>query len=134
MMGGVSMAWGHDDWKLLCAASFGVDITEMYSPARITQPCDKFKLIPGSAIDLQTGWGLNLAAHRLEALRRIKEEAPLLPMCSTLHTFQCVARVKPCTTHSQRRVDGQVQCTAGGGKDACAILHLSVQDPAGCWT
>ena len=35
-----------------------VDITEVYSPQRVTQVCSKFGLTPGMAVDLTTGWNL----------------------------------------------------------------------------
>ena len=60
------------------AAVKGVDITEVYSPARITATCTRMMLVPGMAMDLQTGWDFTVASHRAEAIRRIKEEAPLL--------------------------------------------------------
>ena len=70
--------WDRDDGRLLCAAIVGIDITEVFSPARIIQTCNKFKLVPGSALDLHTGWDFTLASHRLEASRKLIEEAPLL--------------------------------------------------------
>ena len=89
-LGSLGTTWDYGDAKIRCSALFNVDITDVYSPARITQTCKKFRLVPGSALDLHIGWDFTLSTHRLEALRRINEEAPLLLIGSPLvRCFVC---------------------------------------------
>ena len=44
-----------------------VDVVEVFSPARITAHANRMGLTPGIAVDLRTGWDLDLKSHR-EAL------------------------------------------------------------------
>lgn len=40
------------DRNIIAAVTRGIDATEVFSPARATQVCNMFKLVPGSAFDL----------------------------------------------------------------------------------
>ena len=40
----------------VCVCLMGVDLTDVYSPARITEVCNTFKLVLGGAFALQNGW------------------------------------------------------------------------------
>ena len=40
------------------------DVTEIYSPARITKEAPKHRLQPGLAMDLLTGWNFNMPEDR----------------------------------------------------------------------
>ena len=81
-----------DDRRIVCSALFGIDVSEIYSPARVTAVCSKLKLIPGCALDFQTGWDFTIASHRVAALKLIREQAPRLivgsPPCTMLRLLQ----------------------------------------------
>ena len=68
-----------------------VDLTELFSPPRLTGKCELFGLKPGSAIDLRTD--PNLGLRKSEDVKRLwhvlEKEQPLL-----------VVRSPPCTMFS----------------------------------
>ena len=70
----------------------GVDVAEVYSPPRVTKRAHLHGLRPGFALDLTTGWDFNLAKHRSEALRLVREHRPALVLLSP-----------PCTPFSPMR-------------------------------
>ena len=80
------------DKNILANVLLGVDITEVYSPARVTQTCLKVGLAPGSAMDFRTGWNFDMAVDRRRAFERIKKEEPMLligsPPCTMFSTLQ----------------------------------------------
>ena len=67
--------------------TFAVDVTEVYSPVRMANPalCKRQGLVPGSSLDLRTGWNFGLRNHRENAIRLVDPEDPellvLSPMC-----------------------------------------------------
>ena len=76
-------------------------VSEIYSPPRVTAATKllpELRLIPGFALDLTTvndkgePWNFDLKVMRDEALRRVREEKPLLlvgsPMCTAFSTWQ----------------------------------------------
>ena len=73
--------------KILAALIRGVDITEIYSPERVTQACKKQNLVPGSALDLTTGWDFSRKDHRDKAFNVIRYEKPKLLMGSPPCTY-----------------------------------------------
>ena len=81
-----------DDTRILCGAVMGVDLTEVYSPERITRVCRRFQLVPGSLYDLTNGWNFSLASHRSKAMYEIKEQKHLVligsPPCTMLPMLQ----------------------------------------------
>ena len=70
----------------------GADITEIFSPERITAMCDKFGLIRGSAMDLQNGWDFDRSDHRRLATERVIREKPMVligsPPCTYFSMLQ----------------------------------------------
>ena len=80
------------DRKILSFAIMGVDITEIYSPARVTQVCSRFGLEPGSAMDLHTGYDFDTQADRNRAVRKVLTEKPKLligsPPCTYVSVLQ----------------------------------------------
>ena len=80
------------DRKILSMAILGVDVTEIYSPARVTQVCSKFGLQPGSAMDLMTGYDFDLLDDRNRAMRKLLVEKPNLligsPPCTYMSVLQ----------------------------------------------
>ena len=98
MVAPLGQALDEDDKRIICSAIMGVDITEVYSPARITETCRRFRLIPGCALDLQTGWDFSKASDRARALQKIEDEAPLLivgsPPCTLFSILQEMSKAK----------------------------------------
>ena len=56
-------------------------VSEVYSPARTTETFAKFKLVRGSALDLQNGWYFPQASKRLHASAQTKREASMCLLC-----------------------------------------------------
>ena len=73
--------------KILSALIRGVDITEVYSPERVTKACLKQNLVPGTAFGLTSGWDFKIKSHRESAVRRIHEEKPSLLIGSPPCTY-----------------------------------------------
>ena len=75
-----------------------VDLTEMYSPARVARVCAKFVLIPGTSFGLLTGWDFDKAEDRRAAFKTVMDEAPEVligcPPCTLFSTLQDLARAK----------------------------------------
>ena len=69
-----------------------IDITEMYSPPRVTVEGEKFGLKAGEAMDLSTGWDFRRKDHRDLAMRHVLEKKPKLvigsPMCTMFSVLQ----------------------------------------------
>ena len=76
-------------------------VSEIYSPPRVTaatKSLPELKLIPGFALDLTTAdsdgklWDFDEKVMRDRALKRIREEKPMLlvgsPMCTAFSTWQ----------------------------------------------
>ena len=55
-----------------------VDVTEMYSPPRVTIEAKKFGLRPGEAMDLLTGYDFDREEDRKKAWEHIETEKPKL--------------------------------------------------------
>ena len=55
------------------------DVLEIFSPPRFTGKCHSFRLLPGYAMDLETGWNLLEKAQKLSPLRSLTEEDPIYP-------------------------------------------------------
>ena len=58
---------------LLCLELGSVDLAEVYSPGRFAEAASRHGLRPGFAVDLQTGWNLELQEH-VEEMQRLQEE------------------------------------------------------------
>lgn len=86
--------------------TFAVDVTEVYSPVRMANPalCKKQGLVPGSSLDLRTGWNFGLRNHRENAIRLVDSEDPellvLSPMCDQ---FSQMNRINEARRDPQRR-------------------------------
>ena len=81
-----------DDRRIIYAAIMNIVVTELYSPERVAKVCRKFKLTPGCAFDLQTGWDLTKEDQRQEVRRRVKREKPTIvigsPPCTMVSQLQ----------------------------------------------
>ena len=84
--------------KILAHAMLGVDITEVYSPERVTKLCAKFGLVQGSALDLTNGWDFDLEDHRKQAWKLVTSEQPFLiigsPPCTLFSLLQELAKAQ----------------------------------------
>ena len=68
------------------------DVSEIFSPPRFTDKCHSFRLLPGHAIDLETGWSLLGKLQKLSFLRSLEEEDPYVvtgsPLCGPFSALQ----------------------------------------------
>ena len=70
----------------------GVDVTELYSPARVTKVCHKHNLIPGDTYDLRDGIDLSDKDEQRKVVQRCGENEPglviALPPCTLISKLQ----------------------------------------------
>ena len=76
--------------EILAAVLKGTDITEVYSPERVTRLCRKYGLTPGDSFDLRNGYDLSDERTQALVISRIKKSQPSMVIGSP-----------PCTTFSQ---------------------------------
>ena len=90
----------------MCGGTFGaamhspgeskVDVSEVYSPPRVTMMAKEFGLRPGDALDLTTGWDFDLASDRGRAVELLQTNPPKLligsPICTMFSNLQRVNR------------------------------------------
>ena len=80
------------DMAILASVLKGVDITEVYSPERVTRLCTRYGLIAGDSFDLRDGWDLSDEVTQSRVIQRIKSTRPSLvvgsPPCTWLSTLQ----------------------------------------------
>ena len=50
--------------RILSSVITSVDVTEVFSPARVNKLAAKFRLLPGASLDLTDGWDFSLATDR----------------------------------------------------------------------
>ena len=81
---GASLPLTKEHTRLVCASlsTEFPDVAEVYSPPRVTKRAKAHGLRPGWALDLSTGWDFSKRAHRLQALRLIKDTRPLVIILS----------------------------------------------------
>ena len=70
----------------------GIDVTEIYSPARVNQLALKFGLAPGHSLDLTNGWNFEEPEARERAWKLIKQSKPYVvigsPPCTMFSRLQ----------------------------------------------
>ena len=54
------------------------DITEIFSPERVTAYCKKYGLASGAAMDAKSGYDFDLAADRKRCWESIRRDEPTL--------------------------------------------------------
>ena len=76
-------------------------VTEVYSPPRITSMVERFKLIPGLALDLTTidpddqlPWGFDDPAKRQKAKQLVQTRRSLLVTGSPMFSFQPITETQ----------------------------------------
>ena len=67
-----------------------VDVTEIFSPLRVTAHAKRFGLSIGDACDMSIGWDFRFSTHRDAAYQHVRNENPLV-----------VIGRRPCTAFSQ---------------------------------
>ena len=85
--GGNGQGSGDDLAYRLCS----VDVSEVFSPPRVSAEAIKFGLMARDAMDITTGWDFNRRDHRLGAERRLDQQNPLVLIGSPLHRVQPAA-------------------------------------------
>ena len=80
------------DRRIIDALLAKKDVTEVFSPERVTLACRRFMLRPGSAMDLRTGFDFDKLSDRQRARAIIREECPWLlvgsPPCTPFSLLQ----------------------------------------------
>ena len=85
----------------------GVDVSEVYSPPRLTERARLHGLQPGMAMDLATGWDFSNSPQQQEALRLLRVHKPALimlcPPCGPFSTIRNLSNFKrdPEVTHKE---------------------------------
>ena len=81
------------------------DVSEVYSPPRVTIVAAKTGLNPGSAMDLRTGYDFSKKEDQERARQQIRKEKPRLlvgsPECKMFSTLQ---RLSPWTVEKAKRL------------------------------
>ena len=83
--------------KILIMVACGSDVTEMCSPPRVTETAKEMGLIPGSSLDLKTGWEFSKQVDRRRAIDLIKKEQPYIigsPPCTLFSLLQGLNQYK----------------------------------------
>ena len=60
----------------MASAVRGVDITDIYSPARVNKIATKMGLVPGHSLDFTNRWDFSKAGDRIRAWRLLKSTTP----------------------------------------------------------
>jgi hypothetical protein len=84
----------NEDMKIMSMMLSGVDITEVYSPARVVKLCGKYGLVGGDSFDLRTGYDLADPATQARVVRHLQREKPKLvigsPPCTLFSRLQAL--------------------------------------------
>ena len=79
------------DRRILASVIMSVDVTEVFSPARLNKLAAKFGLAPGASLDLTNGWDFSCAEDRLRAWKLIKKTVPYViigcPPCTLFSNY-----------------------------------------------
>ena len=76
-----------DEIEVLAAICKGVDVTEIFSPERVTKLCRKYGLIAGDSFDLRDGYDLSVEQTQALVIDRIRRTKPTLVIGSPPCTF-----------------------------------------------
>ena len=78
-----------ENQRIIMLLATGADVTEVFSPPRVASAAAELGLIPGSSLDLKTGWDFSKQQDRRRAIDLIKTQKPFMIIGS-----------RPCTTFS----------------------------------
>ena len=91
--------YNENDIAVLAAVLKGVDITEVFSPERVTKLCVKYGLVAGDSFDLRDGYDLSDEKVQAMVVSRIRKSRPLLVIGSPPCT--CFSRIQQFNLHIQ---------------------------------
>ena len=81
-----------DDMKILAMMLNGVDMSEVFSPARVVKMCEKYGLTGGESFDLRTGYDLSDPQVQARVIKYMQKEKPKLvigsPPCTLFSRLQ----------------------------------------------
>ena len=66
------------DRRILASVIMSVDVTEVFSPARVNKLAAKFGLLPVASLGLANGWDFSLAADRNRAWELVTSSVPFV--------------------------------------------------------
>ena len=70
------------DRQIISSILRGVDVTEVFSPARVVEACRKHGLLKGDSFDLRTGYDLADPKVQRQVMRQIQSTTAQLVICS----------------------------------------------------
>ena len=75
------------------------DISEVFSPERVTSVCARYGFVPGQAMDIKNGYDFDLAKDRKKAWESVLADKPKLIIGSPPCTFSvdCRSSISTCT-------------------------------------
>ena len=68
--------YNDQDMSVLSAVLRGVDVTEVFSPERVTRLCHKYGLVAGDSFDLRDGFDLSDERTQARVIQRINTTKP----------------------------------------------------------
>ena len=74
-----------------------VDVTELYSPARVTKVCHKHNPSPGNAYDLRDGIDLCSKDEQSKVVQRWEENEPGLAIAWPPVSWKCIGSLPQCS-------------------------------------
>lgn len=91
-IGAIFDALSDEDRSIVASVIRGVDVTEIYSPARVNTLAAKMGPIPGHSLDITNGWDFTKEEHRRKAWHLIKPTEPNMvigsPPCTLFSMLQ----------------------------------------------
>ena len=81
---------GETDKKIVASVLMGVSITEVFSPARVTEACKRFGMTPGDAYDIRSGFDLSDPKVQTQVEKKCATDEPDLPIACPPCTDFCL--------------------------------------------
>ena len=75
------------DRRILASVILSIDVTEVFSPARVNKLAAKSGLAPGASFDLTNGWDFSCAEDRLRAWKLVEKTVPHVVTGSPMHVI-----------------------------------------------
>ena len=87
-----------ENQRIIMLLATGADVTEVFSPPRVASAAAELGLIPGSSLDLKTGWDFSKQQDRRRAIDLIKAQKPFMiigsPPCTMFSVLQGLNQYK----------------------------------------
>ena len=88
----IQMAVNRNHAETISERLASTDVSEVFSPERVTAACSRFGLSPGEAMDIKSGYDFDLLADRQRCWESIMRDEPLLvigsPPCTVFSRLQ----------------------------------------------